>query len=280
MRSRSAAVLAVSFVTALSACGGRPWDSGDHDDDGDPATDARGSGSGSGGSEIDVFAASTTSVVIEIDYEAGQQPYVGPMFGAGDTFDPTVTNVDRLFAGKKSIALPTIVADMENVGAIDDEELTVADIVALAAAHRNELDRDGTKTYYVIFVSGHFADANGPNMSVLGVAIGDLVTMFKDVIRSTASVAQPNVVRYVEQSTLVHELAHVIGLVDNGVPMVVSHKDAAHGAHCTNSDCVMYWLNEGASDAGDFALRRLLTGDTVLFDAACLADVDALTGGL
>ena len=78
---------------------------------------------------------------------------------------------------------------------------------------------------------------------------------------------------------MIHELAHSIGLVDNGVPMLADHKDEAHGAHCTNPDCVQYWLNEGAADARDFALRRLLTNNTILFDEACLADVDALTGG-
>jgi hypothetical protein len=103
--------------------------------------------------------------------------------------------------------------------------------------------------------------------------------MFKDVVRSTGDLTNPNTVRYVEQSTMIHELAHSIGLVDNGVAMAAAHKDTAHGAHCTNPDCVEYWLNEGSSDARAFALRRLLSENTILFDAACLADVDALTGG-
>jgi hypothetical protein len=253
---------------------------GSSGDDDDGATDARGSGSGSGsGDAVDVFAATTMNVIVEIDYETGQQPYTGNMAGFGDTFEPTVTNIDRLFSGKKTVTLPTTIAAMENVGAINDEEITVADIAALSTQHRDQQDSAGTKTYWMIFLSGHFADASGVQPQVLGVSIGDTVAMFKDVIKSTGSTLSPNTARYVEQSTLVHELAHSIGLVDNGVPMVATHKDAAHGAHCNNPDCVMYWLNEGASDASDFALRRLLTGDTVLFDAACLADVDALTSG-
>ncbi|HEY5927118.1 MAG TPA: hypothetical protein VIV11_35765, partial [Kofleriaceae bacterium] len=102
---------------------------------------------------------------------------------------------------------------------------------------------------------------------------------FKDVIRSTNIVVAPNVVRYVEQSTLIHELAHSIGLTDNGVPMVAPHKDASHGAHCNNQDCVMFWQNDGSADASRFVQQRLLTGSSILFDAPCLADVDALTGG-
>jgi hypothetical protein len=178
------------------------------------------------------------------------------------------------------LTIPIALADMQNVGAIADEELTIADIGMLATAHRDQHDSADTKTYWVLFASGHFADENGPNMQVLGISIGSTIVMFKDVIRSTGQLGNPNTVRYVEQSTMIHELAHSIGLVDNGVPMVADHRDTEHGAHCTNPDCVEFWLNEGASEARDFALRRLLTKSSLLFDAACLADVDALTGGL
>jgi hypothetical protein len=61
---------------------------------------------------------------------------------------------------------------------------------------------------------------------------------------------------------------------------VAQHKDSTHGAHCNNDQCVMYWLNEGAADATSFAIQRLTTGNAILFDDACLADVDAKTGGL
>jgi hypothetical protein len=248
--------------------------------DGHSAIDASGGGGGGGGGAgTNVFAATTTKVVVEIDYEAGQQPYTGQVIGFGETFEPTVTNIGRLFAGKKTLTLPTALPAMSDIGAVDDEQLTVEDILALAATHRNERDAPDTKTYYVVFVSGHFADGQGERPNVLGVAIGDTIAMFKDVIRKTASLAQPNAERFVEQATLIHELAHSIGLVSNGVPMVEPHRDTQHGAHCDNADCVMYWLNEGASEARDFALRRLLGGDTILFDTACLADVDALTGG-
>jgi hypothetical protein len=226
-----------------------------------------------------VFASTTTNVVVEIDYEAGKQPYTGNQSGFGDTFAPTLANLDRLFSGTKTLVIPTAVADMQNIGTVSDEEITVADIAALATAHRDQQDTTDTKTYWVVWLSGHFADASGVQNQVLGVSIGDTVAMFKDVIAATSSPLSPNTARYVEQSTLIHVLAHSIGLVDNGIPLVAPHKDAAHGAHCNNSDCVMYWLNEGASDATDFALRRLLGGGSILFDDACLADVDALTGG-
>jgi hypothetical protein len=220
-------------------------------------------------------------VRIEIDYESGQQPYTGQLIGFGDAFDLSATNLERIFAGKRTLALPRTIDEMEDVGDIPDEEITADDMLALAQAYRDEADTETTKTYYVLFVSGHFADADGIQSSVLGVALGDrdIVVMFKDVIRSTASLANPNAETFVEQSTLIHELGHAVGLVANGVATTSAHQDTAHGAHCTNDACVMYWLNEGASAATQFALQHAVTNNSILFGPECLADVDALTGG-
>jgi hypothetical protein len=265
MRSRPWLWLAFSLVLLAAACSGTSGD-----DSGDD-----------GGGVDPVFDPVITRVAIEIDYETGQEPFTGQILGFGDTFDLTVENVDRLFSGKKMLTVPRTTAEMEDVGAIPDEELTSADLIALADAHRGRRDEAGTKTYYVLFVSGHFADSSGVQSSVLGVSLGNtgVIAMFKDVIRSTSSVALPNLVRFVEQSTLVHELAHSIGLVDTGLPATSAHVDTPHGAHCTNDKCVMYYLNEGATDAAMFARQVITTGNKILFDASCLADADAVTGG-
>jgi len=242
-------------------------------------------GSGGGGDDTGgtptAFDDVTKRVVFEIDYEQGQEPFTGPILGFGDTFDVMTANVDRLFAGKKTLVIPRTVGDMENIGDVPDEELTSTDILAIADAHRGQHDATGVKTYYIVFVSGKYADASGVQDGVLGVSFGNtgVIAMFKDVIRSTNVPAFPNVVRFVEQSTMVHEGAHAIGLVDNGVHMTAQHKDAQHGAHCNNDKCVMFWLNEGATDAAQFARMYVVSGNAILFDTACLDDVDALTGG-
>jgi hypothetical protein len=261
----------VIALAALAACNS----SAAGGDDTNPPGDGAVTGNGT------VFQPEVTDVVVEIDYETGQQPFTGPILGMGDTFDLSQANVDRLFAGKKQLTLPRDIADMQDVGTIADEELTVPEILDLAKAHRDQHDTATTKTFYVLFVSGHFADGNGVQTGVLGVSIGTtgVIAMFKDVIRSTNVPALPHVVRYVEQSTLVHELAHGFGLVNNGVPMVMAHSDPAHGAHCNNDKCVMYYLNEGASDAAMFVRDKVISGSSILFDDHCLADADAITGG-
>lgn len=229
-----------------------------------------------------VYDPAITSVVVEIDYETGNAPYTGPIIGFGDTFDLAVANIDRVFSHRKQLSIPRVLSAMEDIGPVPDEELTVNDVITLAAQFRNRHDTATEMTYYVVFVSGHFADQNGPNPNILGVSIGGnshVIVMFKDVIKSTGSLVNPNTERYVEQSTIVHELGHALGLVDNGVAMAAPHRDTQHGPHCNNDACVMYWLNEGATEATQFALQHVLTNNSILFDAACLADVDALTGG-
>lgn len=254
----------ISLLVLAAACGS----GGGGDDDG-PA------------GQRGVFEPEVTEVRIEIDYESGEMPYTGAILGFGDTFSLSSANLDRLFAGRKTVTLPTTTGAMEDVGAVADEELTVADLLALASQHRDGADTATVKTYYVLFVGGYYTDADGPNPGVLGVSIGDtgVIAMFKDVVESTGVAAVPNLERFVEQSTLIHELGHAFGLVANGVATTSAHHDAPHGAHCTSEACVMYWLNEGAGDMAMFAQQYVISGDAILFDDACLADVDALTGG-
>ncbi len=260
-------------VLMLAACGanGRAAD-----DDDSPPGDAGVHDNG------EVFEPEVTKVAIEIDYETGQPPFTGSGLGSGDAFELSSVNLDRLFAHHKTITLPDTLAEMEDIGDVADEELTVSEILQLAAMHRNQADGGDTKTYYLMFVSGLFTTDEGPQSGVLGVSIGTtgVIAMFKDVINSTNVIGFPNVVRFVEQATIIHELGHAFGIVDNGVPMVTPHRDTDHGAHCDDDKCVMYYLNEGASDATAFVRDKVLTGNQILFDANCLADADAITGGL
>jgi hypothetical protein len=255
--------IALSLVV-LTACGG---------DDGAPA------GDDDVPSQPALWTTAVDHVQLEVDYAGGAEPYTGNVIGFGDLWGLFQANADRLFSNTKVVDVPTTLAEMEAIGAVDDGELTVDDILALAAQHRDLVPSANTATFYVLFLDGYFADDSGTRDTVLGVSIGDthVLAMFKPVIESTGGVV-PNVEKFVEQSVLIHEFGHAVGLVDNGVATTSDHEDGEHVHHCSDDSCVMFWANEGAADAAAFAQQYVTSGDAILFGDECLADVDALTG--
>jgi hypothetical protein len=68
-----------------------------------------------------------------------------------------------------------------------------------------------------------------------------------------------------------HELGHLIGLVNEGSPMQVDHKDAANGAHCSNTACLMYYAIETAIPSGILGIGPAL-------DVNCITDLKANGG--
>lgn len=220
-----------------------------------------------------IYSKSTTTLRIEIDYQANAEPYSGTLV-AQDVWELFRANVAKLFPGK-TLELPTQKSQWEQLGDISGSSFTAQQILDIAAAHRGLKNSSGQATFYFVFLDGNYHDGKMVRTDVLGVAIGTtgVIAMFKPVIKGAS--AFPAIQKFVEQTTLIHELGHAIGLVDNGVAQVVAHKDAPNGAHCSNSKCVMYYANEGAAAAVQFAQRYLSTGNEVIFDTDCQNDVAA-----
>jgi predicted Zn-dependent protease len=211
-------------------------------------------------------------IVLEVGYAPGAEPDFGTGVGMSTPWQLVTGNLNRLFQGTgKTLVIPTSAAQTESVGAVNGMDFTASQILAIVAPHR-QADTSDTAVVYAVWLPGYFNDGATRRMDVLGVSIGTtgVVAMFKPVI--SASAMLPNVRRFVEQTTLIHEFGHVAGLVNNGVATTSAHHDSAHGAHCTNADCVMYWQNEGVSDLVSFVTRRNLMGTETLFGAECLAD--------
>lgn len=222
-----------------------------------------------------LFSSQTTTVDIEVDFAPGATPYVGSDGLFGSPWRLTRKNLEALFSrAPKTIVMDEALADMEALSsAPGGPDYTVDEILALAATHRQGKDTADTRTFYVIFLDGWFADDSGRRDTVLGVSIGatGVIAMFKPVISGTGLLA-----RRVEQTTLLHELGHAFGLVDNGLkPIDATHVDREHGAHCVDSNCIMYWQNKVGSNLAAFIAQHVTSEDSLLFDEDCLNDAHA-----
>ncbi len=127
---------------------------------------------------------------------------------------------------------------------------------------------------------------NGGEGTVLGFAYGGArLVMMRDAIDDACDDpvlgllpggADEEACAALEATVLLHELGHLFGLVNNGLPMVSDHQDVDHGAHDDDDGCLMYWTAETPAVADTIA-DTYLGGDGSMptFDAACLADMAA-----
>lgn len=225
-----------------------------------------------------LWSAAVTKVKIEIDYADGAEPYTDALPKFGSPWQIMQTNTFALFDGKKETTFPTTLDKMEKID-IEAKSYSSQDLLTVAAAHRDQPSTADTVSFYVVFVNGYFIDETGAeNQDVLGVSVGDtgVIGMFKPVIAGTQTGQKTVVAQFVEQSTLVHELGHAVGFVNNGVAAASAHQDTEHGNHCTNEKCVMYWQNEGAKSALSFVKQYVNSGSAVIYGQECLSDARIL----
>ncbi len=229
-----------------------------------------------------LFSTATKRVLLEVDYAPGAEPYTGAIGSLGDIWEIFRDNAAALFDGSKEIAFPSSLDQMERLDDVVATRFAKADILAIAAGHRTTPSRGDTVTFYAVFVDGVYVDEDGfEEPQIVGVSIGTtgVIAIFEPVIAGTAS-RGPLMPPLVEQSALVHEFGHAVGLVGIAVPEATEHADPEHVGHCTNPSCVMFWANEGATQATELAGRLLGNGSRVLFGDECLADVRAFAQGI
>jgi len=122
---------------------------------------------------------------------------------------------------------------------------------------------------YFLYTNGNYTD-NG----VLGVAYRNtsMVLFGKKIHDNSGGIGQASRTK-LEATVLEHEFGHILGLVDLGSTMQTNHKDSAHGNHCNNSNCLMYYAAETTDILG-----FLITGNIPSFDTNCAADLHANGG--
>jgi len=225
-----------------------------------------------------VFSRSVQRVVLEVDYAASAEPYEGERDGIGSVWDIFADNAAALFGPTKTVWHPSGLSEMDRLDDVPSGAFRASDLEEIAERHRSMPSQGDTATFYAVFVDGVYIDERGVQRPRrLGVTVGTtgIVGLFKPAIASVEAADATNGITaaILEQSTLVHELAHAVGLVDNGIPQVTPHHDEEHPLHCTNERCLMFWSNEGARDATAFARAYVATGSRLLLGSECVLDV-------
>jgi len=229
----------------------------------------RGSSRGSSGAGADLGSAGGsyltaspyTSLVVEIQVMSGFAPA-----------SASVTNLIN-FLNARLNKPGGVTYVIETIPAAGQSSYSIDDANAIEAAHRRYRSQGTQAAAYFLFVDAPYA-GNVGSSTVLGVAhTASSIMMFeKDIQQSSGGLGQPSRAT-LETTVMEHEFGHLLGLVNVGTPMQTSHQDVAHGAHCTQSSCLMFWQ----VDTSDF-LANLVGGSVPTLDADCLADLRARGG--
>lgn len=215
---------------------------------------------------------SSSQLNIKVYYEQGAEPYTDNIPALNKSlWDLFELNIEALFQGRPTVvSVPKSLSNMIKLQDYSKSTWSVEEVEKMAADYPTPASA-GVTNFQIFFVNGYAAESS----SIIGFHISNtkIMVIFKDVIKSSASGSSlPMVPKYVEQATIIHEMGHALGLVNNGVKMQTSHQDSAHGAHCSKEDCVMYYSNEGAGSMKKYIENVIANQKLIMFDKQCLDD--------
>ncbi len=150
----------------------------------------------------------------------------------------------------------------------EQSSYSISDLRELEKTHRTHTTTDKTVTAWIMIVDGNYSEDEG-DAKTFGVAYGpSSIALFgKTIHEFSGALGQPST-HVLETTVLLHEFCHVLGLVDNGTPMVENHLDTQHGKHCSNKNCLMHY----AAETSDF-ITNFFAASVPSLKEQCLNDL-------
>ncbi|TGJ98216.1 hypothetical protein EHQ53_00325 [Leptospira langatensis] len=223
-----------------------------------------------------VYFSSVRSASVEIAYENGAEPFTGNFATAPTTsiWSVTESNLVNAFADRGytvDVNVPQDLSSMEEFPDQGRSTWSINQLLALASKYKEQSSNFQSTKFQVVFVKGSLAENSGVIAVTVSGAFGigaPVVFVFKEIINHFQDSISPDHVKKAEQMTVTHELGHALGLVNAGIPLSSDHQDTAHGSHCSNTTCGMYWA------LGDDRVNSFSPGtNPLIFGSECIADI-------
>ena len=195
-----------------------------------------------------------TSLLVEISYMPGFEPDAS-----------SITNLSVFLNSycNKPAGIRIFLQPIPTSGKVN---LTLNDVVAIEKKYRTVFTSGNLFTVHFLITDGYYNSSTTFGTSYWNSSSCIFGQAIYDNAGGIGQVTRPNLV----STILMHEFGHLLGLVNQGSPMQAAHVDAANGAHCTNSNCLMHYAIETSTAGGNGAIPSL--------DGNCIADLKANGG--
>ena len=187
-----------------------------------------------GGLTMACLTDSYTELIIEIDFESGYKPETS----STDLLTQRISEVCSFSQGISTEFTETNFADVGTWSADDVRE---------QGWDNKNADPTVGKTlrWQLIFPAESYEDD-----SVLGVAVdASTIAIFGESVDGAAGFFNRPSAEEVENSVMVHEVGHLLGLVNLVYTSPVDHEASDKPGHSNNEDSVMYWAIESVTVA-------------------------------
>lgn len=196
------------------------------------------------------------TLIVEVNYIDGYQPTDEAIKNMKNFLIERLNKPKGIKIGWNKIASPR------------KTSYSVNDIKALEKSTRKHYPMGDILVMHVLFLdNGYVYDTD--NTKYLGIAYGptSMAIFQKTVADYSGGLGQPSN-EMLETTIINHEIGHLLGLVNNGTPMLNHHQDKAHGNHCNDENCLMYYATETTDIIGN-----LLGNNIPQLDQHCINDL-------
>lgn len=181
----------------------------------------------------DILSASPyTALELEVNYMPGYLPD-----------DAVITHVKNYLAEltNKPVGITYVPAQFSRTVS---NPISLNEVVSLEKSIRTRFTRSQILAIHIMIVDAEYSTAD-----ILGISYWNTsMCVFGRTVNKFSG--RPGLVSKNQlMTTLIeHEMGHILGLVDQGTPMVTAHK-SNNGAHCTSTSCLMYHIIETSGNS-------------------------------
>lgn len=159
--------------------------------------------------------------------------------------------------------------NLKEISSVEKSGLSKDEIIVIEKEKRIRFVRQDTIAIYILFTNSVH-----PGNKILGMAYRNTsAVVYGKAIRKHSSVAGRLTHQELETAVLLHEMGHLLGLVNKGSTPLSKHTDSTFHDHCNNRKCLMYHSVETKNLSS-----ILLKGNIPVLDPHCIEDLIANGG--